>query len=68
MIAHNWNGLLVESNNPDKLAESILVLLNDPGLAEKFGQNGRIFIEQHFELKRMVNEMESIYETLCPKQ
>ena len=68
LITHNTNGLLVEPNNPDELAMAILTLLNDPRLAEKFGENGRLFVEQNLDLKCMVSKVETIYEILCSKQ
>lgn len=61
LITHNMNGLLVEPNNPSELAQATLVLLKDPGLADRFGKNGRLVIEKKFNIKKMVSETENNY-------
>lgn len=40
LIQHNKNGLLVEKQNPQQLAENIIKLLNRPALYEKFRRQG----------------------------
>ena len=40
-ITDGYNGLLVPQSNPEKTAEAIEYLLNNPEVAQKMGENGR---------------------------
>jgi glycosyltransferase involved in cell wall biosynthesis len=64
MIHHNKNGLLVESKNPDQLAERILKLLNDDNLKLKLGANAHKIVLDKFKLERMIDDTKYIYKDL----
>jgi glycosyltransferase involved in cell wall biosynthesis len=57
-------GLLVPPRDPDKLAEGILALLNEPEKARAMGEAGRRRVLDRFPLKKMVGEIEEMYERL----
>lgn len=41
IIKNNWNGLLIENDNPELLSRSILRILEDPSLRTRLSQNCR---------------------------
>jgi glycosyltransferase involved in cell wall biosynthesis len=42
-------GLFVEPENAAQLAEAVVRLADDPALCRRLGENGRAFVEQHFD-------------------
>lgn len=56
-------GLLVPPNDPEALADALLKLLEDPGLAVKFGGNGRGRARRLFSWERIVEQHLEVYET-----
>ncbi|MBI3584775.1 MAG: glycosyltransferase [Nitrospinae bacterium] len=57
-------GILIDSNNSNSLAEGIKFLLSNPKLAEEMGKNGRVSVKGRFDIQRLVNDMEKMYEKL----
>jgi glycosyltransferase involved in cell wall biosynthesis len=55
-------GLLVEPDNPQKLGEGILQLMNDPALAERLGQNGFEKVRDHYSVGHMADSALEAYE------
>src|SRR5260370_23155047 len=55
IIQHEVNGLLVESEDYQGLAQALLALFRDPRLAEKYGQEARATIEQHYALEHITD-------------
>ena len=60
-VTHGWTGVLVPPSNPGVLAQTIERLLRDPALRRKYGDAGRLKIEQRFGLDRMVTETQDMY-------
>jgi glycosyltransferase involved in cell wall biosynthesis len=56
--------LLVPPNDPEKLAEAILKLIQNPELARKMGNEGRKCAEQFYAQRLCVKSIESIYKEL----
>ena len=63
MIRHNENGLLVDAQNPQALADAILELAKDKNKRDKFINNGKISI-QDFQIDATVNKTIALYEGL----
>ncbi len=63
-VEHNRNGLLVPQNNAPALAEAILQLLNNPGLARQMGRAGRLKAEQDFDEQRVFDRVKATYQEL----
>jgi glycosyltransferase involved in cell wall biosynthesis len=61
LLRHRETGLLVEHRNPEKLAESILLLVNNPLLAKQLTYEANCFVNSNFGIRRLVDEVESIY-------
>lgn len=63
VVKHNYNGLLVEVNNPLKLANAINFLAKNPELCEKFGKNGYDVAIEKYSSKN-VSIVEEVYSRL----
>ncbi len=61
-------GFLVESGNPETLADKMIRLLQDPALAKQMGEAGRKRVEKHFTLEQMVNQTEALFERLLAEK
>lgn len=56
-VRHGWNGLRVDARDPDRIAEAVLQLAQDPALRETMGKNGRELVEAEFTWDRVVQKM-----------
>jgi glycosyltransferase involved in cell wall biosynthesis len=63
-VIHRETGLLVPPKDPRALADAILEVLDDPQRANAMGQAGRERVRKAFDLSRMVQEIEALYEEL----
>lgn len=62
---HNGeNGILVEPNNPIKLANAIQYLLDNESIRKKFGEEGRKLVVNDFSTRAVVRKLIMIYERL----
>ncbi len=64
VVVDGETGLLVPSGDPVALADAILKLLEDRGMAETFGRRGRARVEAHFGEGRMLREVEALLDKL----
>ncbi|MCY2985812.1 MAG: glycosyltransferase family 4 protein, partial [Planctomycetota bacterium] len=64
MIQTEQTGLLVQVNDPDGLANALQRLLEDPGLAQKLGQAGRIRCERIFSIGKHIDAMIDVFQGL----
>lgn len=60
-VKHNVNGLLVEPENPLKLSESIINLIDDPQLREKLGLSGYDFVHKECNCITMAEKTLELY-------
>ena len=63
-VLHEETGLLVPAGNPTALADAIVRLLIDHGLAAKLGRNGRRRMLDRFTLTRTVDDIVALYHDL----
>jgi glycosyltransferase involved in cell wall biosynthesis len=63
-VIHRETGLLVPPKDPRALADAILEVLDDPQRANAMGQAGCERVRKAFDLSRMVQEIEALYEEL----
>lgn len=61
VITSGVHGLLCEPNEPDRLAENILRILADPGLASSLAERGYERVLRHYSLTQMIGRLEEIY-------
>jgi glycosyltransferase involved in cell wall biosynthesis len=64
VIRPEETGLLVEANNPGAVAGGILRLLKDDKLTMTLGENGRSFVEKHYDYEIMLDRTIELYATL----
>jgi glycosyltransferase involved in cell wall biosynthesis len=64
IVEHEKTGLLVNPENSSELAEGILRLLRDPGMAAEFGRNGREFVASRFSFQHMIESTDRLYTEL----
>lgn len=65
IIRSGIDGLLVEPNNPRLLANSVLRLVRDKNLSFCLGDSARKRATHLFDVRRMVEELESVYTKLA---
>jgi len=58
LVINKENGLIVEKENPQKLAEAIIYLFNNPIKAEEMGIRGRKIAEEEFIWEKIVEKFE----------
>lgn len=61
VVVHRETGLLVEKENADRLAQAMLVLLNNPDLAARMGTAGRRRALTEFTIERHVFQFDTLY-------
>jgi glycosyltransferase involved in cell wall biosynthesis len=66
-VRHGVNGLLVHPKDPDALADAILQLLGNPGLARQMGVEGRRRVAI-FSADKMLEDIEVLYERLLAEE
>lgn len=64
IITNRVNGLLVDPEDYQSLAQALLLLLQDPTLAQKYGQAARVTIEQDYSLEAIIDKYIEIYQLL----
>jgi glycosyltransferase involved in cell wall biosynthesis len=64
VIRNGIEGLMCDVDQPEKLANMVLQLLDDENLRKEMGDRARLRILKSFSLDRMVEQLEVLYETL----
>ncbi len=65
VVSHGATGLLVPPADPEALAASILLLVQDAALSARLGPSARADVERRFGLARMVQRYETLYAGLA---
>ena len=68
VVIDGETGILVPPKDPEKMAEAIIKILQNPELAKNMGQAGRKRVEEKFSLYRMVSEYRSLYEEILARK
>ena len=61
LVINGKTGLLVDPENADILAKSILCLLTDVGKATEMGLKGKQFVMENFTVEKVVDRLQSLY-------
>ncbi len=64
IVRDNITGILVPPKDSNKLADGIIRTLNDMETAKKMAEEGRRFVKDNFDVNKMVNDIDSLYNTL----
>jgi len=68
IVEKTGGGLLVEPDNSESLAESILKLYRDRALGERLGQNGFQKVREHYSVARMADRALDVYKTVSSRR
>ena len=68
VVVDNSTGFLVEPGNPDAIIEKVLFLLKNPKIAEKMGNRGKEYINEHFSEERMKNNYLDLYKEILSQK
>jgi glycosyltransferase involved in cell wall biosynthesis len=64
LIEHDRTGILFSPDNQGEFAGAVSRLLADRHLAQRLGHQGRAFIQRHFGVESMTDNIQRIYETV----
>lgn len=64
IVVPNETGLLVPPEDAQGLAEALVQLLSDAALRERLGAAGLARAREHFDVRRVVSQVEGIYEEM----
>ena len=64
IVRDNETGILVPPKDPGALATGIIKSLNDMDNARKMAEEGRKFVNENFDVKKMVDDIDTLYDTL----
>jgi len=64
IVRDNETGILVPPKDPGALATGIINSLNDMDNARKMAEEGRKFVNENFDVKKMVDDIDTLYDTL----
>ena len=64
IVVDGETGFLVSPGDIKALAEKMIYLLENPDVARKMGEKGRKRVKEHFDIRKTVKSIESIYESL----
>ena len=62
-IVDNKNALVVSFKNSEAVYQAMLRILKDESLAEKLKHEGYKTVSGKFDLSRMINQLETLYES-----
>jgi glycosyltransferase involved in cell wall biosynthesis len=61
VVRHNETGIILQMNNTENLVKAISFFLDNPVKLSEFGRNGRRFVEEKFNWKDNLKQIDSIY-------
>jgi glycosyltransferase involved in cell wall biosynthesis len=68
IIQHGVNGLLVEAEDYQGMAQSLLMLLHDPELALNYGCAARTTVEQRYSLEHITEAYIELYQNIADRE
>ncbi len=66
-IEHGQTGFLVAEHDPQAMGRHLAELLREPELRQRLARAGRAKMEREFDNRRLVAELEDIYEEVCQR-
>ena len=64
IVRDNETGILVPPKDPGALATGIINSLNDMDNAKRMAEEGRKFVNKNFDVNKMVDDIDALYDTL----
>ncbi|MDD3579721.1 MAG: glycosyltransferase family 4 protein [Desulfobacca sp.] len=65
VVKDGLNGVLLEEkDNPDELAQKMVMLLEDRERSRKIGEQGRLWVQQNFAWQKIAQDLEMFYDRI----
>ena len=64
MIKHGLEGLLCDTLDPDKIADAVIAMLNNPARAREMGRAARERVQKQFSMPQFLDKNELYYRTI----
>ena len=64
IITDGQDGILIEPGKPDRLAEAVLQMLDNPERRQRIGKAARKTVEEHYDSKNTAESVERLYASL----
>jgi len=64
LIEEGNAGICIEPENVDELVAAVVKLYEDSEAYNKYAENGYVYVQQHFDRKKLANQFESILTSL----
>lgn len=64
IVQDGLSGFLIDPEAPEAIAEKVIELLMDPRARQRMGEEGRRFVETHYNNQLMVQRLERLYQGL----
>lgn len=61
IVEHRKTGFLVENENPEKLAETLSLLVDNDKLRKEVSENGYDYLISNFGINRLIKEVQNVY-------
>ena len=61
VVRHGETGLLVEPRSPERFADALRQIWTQPAQAQQMGKAGRRRVEEHFDVRHMIIQYQSLY-------
>jgi glycosyltransferase involved in cell wall biosynthesis len=68
IIRNGVDGILTATGQPEELAAASLSLIQEPGLANRIGEAARRRVEERFNIRHSIREVEAVYEELLRRK
>ena len=68
VITDHKTGILVPPHNPEKMANAILMLIEDSKLREEISSNARKHVQKYFDWDIVTSKIEKVYLSLCTER
>jgi len=62
IIQNNVNGIVVDHARPEKIAEQLEILMKNPKLRKKLGENACKYVAKNLSWEKYAKNMESIFQ------
>jgi len=63
-IINGQTGIIVNTNSPNEIANSVSILIDNSYLRKKIGENAKRYFYSNFTIERMLNDYTDVYKTL----
>ncbi|ARV60055.1 colanic acid biosynthesis glycosyltransferase WcaL [Nostocales cyanobacterium HT-58-2] len=65
LVEDGISGFLVPERDSDAIAEKVHYFIQHPEVWEKMGRAGRVYVEEHYDINKLNNELVEIYEQIA---